>query len=51
MAGINELLPILHHIRVKLYPNYLPTGNGTFRHRPGSTRPKLLAHPVDLVYN
>jgi len=24
MAGINDLKDIFHHIRVKLYPNYLP---------------------------
>jgi hypothetical protein len=38
MAGINELTPILHHIRVKLYPNYLPTGKGTYIARTDSDK-------------
>jgi hypothetical protein len=38
MAGINELSPILHHIRVKLYPNYLPTGKGTYIARTDSDK-------------
>ena len=38
MPGINDLDPILHHIRVKLYPNYLPGGAGTFVARTDSDR-------------
>jgi len=38
MPGINELSPILHHIRVKLYPNYLPAGKGTYIARTDSDK-------------
>jgi len=39
MAGINDLINIFHHIRVKLYPNYLPNaGKGTFIARTDSDK-------------
>jgi hypothetical protein len=39
MAGINDLANIFHHIRVKLYPNYLPNaGEGTYIARTDSDK-------------
>jgi len=38
MPGIDDLTPILHHIRVKLYPNYLPGGKGTYIARTDSDK-------------
>ena len=38
MPGITDLSPILHHIRVKLYPNYLPAGKGTYIARTDSDK-------------
>jgi hypothetical protein len=39
MAGISDLSNIFHHIRVKLYPNYLPNaGKGTFIARTDSDK-------------
>jgi len=39
MAGISDLANIFHHIRVKLYPNYLPSaGKGTFIARTDSDK-------------
>ena len=39
MAGINDLINIFHHIRMKLYPNYLPNaGKGTFIARTDSDK-------------
>jgi len=30
MAIINNVTEVLHRIRVKLYPNYLPTAEGAY---------------------
>jgi len=39
MPGITDLTRILHHIRVKLYPNYLPAaGHGTYIARTDSDK-------------
>jgi len=38
MSGINDLSRILHHIRVKLYPNYLPDQAGTYIARTDSDK-------------
>ena len=39
MAGITDLSNIFHHIKVKLYPNYLPkAGKGTYIARTDSDK-------------
>jgi hypothetical protein len=38
MAAINDLNLILHNIRVKLYPNYLPTAKGKYLARTDSDK-------------
>jgi hypothetical protein len=39
MASINDLSNIFHHIRVKLYPNYIPNaGKGTYIARTDSDK-------------
>jgi hypothetical protein len=38
MAAINDLSLILHNIRVKLYPNYLPTAKGKYLARTDSDK-------------
>jgi len=38
MSGITDLERILHHIRVKLYPNYLPDQRGTYIARTDSDK-------------
>ena len=51
MPGINDLDPILHHIRVKLYRNYLPGGDGTFIARTDSDRTVSIRDICTIMVN
>ena len=51
MAGITDLSNIFHHIKVKLYPNYLPkAGKGTYIARTDSDKTVNIRDICSIAY-